>query len=250
MTRALLALPLLAGCVGDVSTPRLDDSPTTPIAFDQLHAGARPIVIATGGTQIVTIPDPTSVGWSGTASDGFDLQPYAGIWPNTRKPEYVLHANAAATGQFSIATDHGVAAGELASAEVAAVALVPASYALDGHSPWALDPASPRVELALTDAAGRRLVDGSVQLASLDAHAIAWDTLELPAVTGAHTIAVHGDSFAPQQLIVNVGGAIDHVETTHDGDRTCYHAYAGTTEIATVLPMDGTRDPDAINCTR
>lgn len=243
----LLALPLVAACAADVSMKPVADSPTTPIAFDQLHAGARPVVIATGGTQRVTIPDPTSVGWSGEASAGFDLVPPAGIWPNTRAPEYVVHANAATTGTFSIATDHGIASGDLASAEVDGVALVPASYALDGHSPWAIDPARPLVEIAITDHDGARLVDGSVQLAAAGATQTAWDTL---ALASSQTVTITADSFAPRQLAVLVAGAPDRVETTHDGDRTCYHAYAGATEIATLLPLEGTRDPDAINCAR
>src|SRR5262249_33474795 len=88
MSKPLPALPALAaGCLGQ-GPAALDpnvDRPSTPIAFDQLEVGDAPIVVATGGVQTITIPSAFSVGWSGTASDGFDLEPDGDVWPNTRR---------------------------------------------------------------------------------------------------------------------------------------------------------------------
>ena len=61
-----LVVPLFAtACLGDPSYPPQAAPPTTPIAFTQLEVAHHPIVVATGGVQVITIPDPNSIGWSG-----------------------------------------------------------------------------------------------------------------------------------------------------------------------------------------
>src|SRR4051812_8272066 len=121
MMKALVLIPLVfaTACVGESTYGQLADPPTTPIEFTQLHVHDQPIVVATGGVQKIMIPDPNSIGWSGHASEGFEVEPYGDIWPNQRKPEYRVRALAATHGDFSIATERGLAAGTVQSAELA-----------------------------------------------------------------------------------------------------------------------------------
>src|SRR6476661_5403999 len=131
MMKTLLALPVvLAAACADSPTraPDISDSPQNPIAFQQLSVDGASAPIATGGVQVITIAnDPLSVGWSASASDGIEVEPFGQVWPNTRKPEYFVHV--VSGGSFAIQTDHGIAAGDVATAEVARVALVPTQLA-------------------------------------------------------------------------------------------------------------------------
>ena len=252
MNKAMLALPFLAACLDNAGPApyRGNDAPMTPTAFDALHVADQADVVATGGAQIVTIADHSAVGWSGAATTGFDVEPYADVWPNTRKPEYRVRALAAGSGSFEISTSAGVAGGALASADVDHVALVPADYRLDGHSGFVVDTALPNVQIALYDATGRRLIDGT--LAASDDAAVSaklgWDHLSLQPTDGTHTIRITADSISAQTLAVELATGVDRVESVQDGVRTCYHAYRGSVEIATMVPLTGTRDPNALNC--
>lgn len=204
MMKTLLALPVvLAAACADSPTraPDISDSPQNPIAFQQLSVDGASAPIATGGVQVVSIAnDPLSVGWSATASDGIDVEPFGQVWPNTRKPQYFVHV--VSGGSFAIQTDHGVAAGEVATAEVARVALVRAPVAAV-PAVSASAPGPIVVEVALYDANGNRLIDGS--LAIRDANdpssaQIAWDRIELAPDAAGHTIVVNGDSISEQRL--------------------------------------------------
>ncbi len=129
MRQALLALTVLvAACAEAPSYRPLPALPDSPVAFEPLQrAGDAPIVIATGGTEVISIADPASIGVSGDASDGFEVEPHDQAWPNMREPTYALRALAPGAGSFSIATDHGSASGSLAAADVARVALASTS---------------------------------------------------------------------------------------------------------------------------
>jgi len=255
---ATLVSPVLfaAACVGEAPAPDTTELPSAPIAFDARHAADQPIVIATGGTETVSFSDPdVIVGWSGSASAGFELSPALDIWPSVREQRYQIRALGGATGAFSIQTNTGVASGSLASADVAAVTLVPASYRLDGHSPFALDVSHSDVTVALVDAAGRRLVDTSLVATDAADASLAqtgWDTLALGTSGGTRTLHVAGDSFAAIDLTVAIsaGSAIDRVDTETSGELTCFHAYAGNVEIAKQLPLTGTPDATFVNCQR
>ena len=49
--------------------------------------------------------------------------------------------------------------------------------------------------------------------------------------------------------MIQVVDRLDRIETRVAGDRTCFHAYAGTTEIATAMTITGgTPVPGAANC--
>jgi len=111
----------------------------------------------------------------------------------------------------------------------------------------------PDVEVALFDAANRRLVDSTVavtDIADASAQQTGWDTLHL-AATGTRTLHVTADSFAAQQLAIAIGSvAHDRIETETLGDLTCFHAYKADVEIATTIPLTGTPDADFANCQR
>lgn len=248
MTRAFALAALLAACSQDVPDPPPSATPTTPVAYRQLQIGDAPIVIATGGVQIVTLGDPLAIGWSGTASDGWAVEPADDVWPNAGRPEYHVRALAAGTGDFAIATAHGIAAGTVASAEAASAAIVPGHYRLDGHSPFAVDRRRPQIEAALYDATGHRLVDGTLAITSPGARAVAWDELALETGVDQQTVrvVVHltADSIAPADLDVALASGFDRIEKLG----SCYHAYLGTTEVAADIAFLGARDPDATNC--
>jgi hypothetical protein len=249
MSKTLLALPVLAAACIDHGPVAIDpnvDHPSTPIAFDQLQIGDASIVVATGGVQTITIPAALSVGWSAAASDGFDVEPDGDVWPNTRKPVYRVRALADETGgTFAIATNNGVATGSLASAELARLAVLPADYKLDGHSPVAFDTGYPSVEVALFDQADRRLIDGSLTIAGTQ---IAWDRATLTFAVGHHELQVSGDSLPATALGLDVVDRVDRIEKVIDGGRACFHAYAGAVEVAQPMPMIAQHDPTAVNC--
>lgn len=194
MTKLLVLPVLLVACADSTPTVDLSDSPSNPVAFDELHAGAAPAAIATGGIQVVTIPnDPNSVGWSGTASGGFAVEPFGDTWPNMVKPEYHVRALAAGTGTFSIQTDHGIASGTVTSAEVARV---DAQLLADAHT----------IEVALYAADGTRLIDGSLAIhdaSDPSATQAAWDDLAVTA-PGTHTLVITADSMPEAQVTVSV----------------------------------------------
>ncbi|HUJ60197.1 MAG TPA: hypothetical protein VLX92_16940 [Kofleriaceae bacterium] len=195
--RKTIALPavLLAACAETPSYAPLQPLPTSPVAYDTLdHAGAAPIVIAIGGTLDIAIPDPGSIGVSGDASPGFEVEPHDGAWPNMKVPDYAIRALGPGTGTFSIATDHGIASGTVEAAEVERVAIARTSLGAGGHL---------IVELALYDAAGRSLVDGTLHLADDQPGATqtAWNQLAI-AATGAHTLHVTGDSIPEQTFTI------------------------------------------------
>ena len=244
MTRALLLVPVLAACSQDVSYAPQAATPTTPIAFRQLQIGSAPIVVATGGAQIVTLADPLAIGWSGTATEGWAVEPVGDVWPNAAKPEYRVRALAPGAGEFSIATAHGIAAGTVASADAASAAVVPARYRLDGHSPFALDRARPQIETALYDAGGARLIDGTLAITATGARAVAWDELALATTADHVTVHVTADSIPTAELDISLVRSIDRIEKIG----SCYHAYLGATEVATDLAFLGAHDPDATNC--
>jgi len=137
LTKAL-PLVLLAACATEV-TPRPSESPTTPIAFHQDGT-----LVANGGTLTITIPSEVSVGWSADATNGAEVEPASGVWPNMVKPEYTLRALTPGTGTFSIATSEGIAAGTFESADVARTVIDPSCNVL------------------LYDAQDRRLTDDSI----------------------------------------------------------------------------------------
>lgn len=239
--------PALAACL-DNSAARPDPAaPTTPVMFSQLDA-AGATTVATGGVQVVTIADPLAIGMSGDATAGYELTPSSIAWPNAQGGQYTVRALANGSGDFSIDTAKGVAAGPVASAEVARVSLRPAAYHLDGHSAFAVDTARPQLEVALFDAEDNRLVDGSV--AFVGATQTAWDAASVPGAAGSYTVSVNLDSAPGETATVTVtaAAAIDHVEQTLEDGRTCYHAYAGATEVATVMADVVTPDPAATNC--
>ena len=195
MMKTLLVLPvLLAACADSTPTANLSDTPSNPVAFQELHAGAAPAAIATGGIQVITIPDdPNSVGWSGTASGGFAVEPFGDVWPNMVKPEYHVRALGDDTGTFSIQTDHGIASGTVTSAEVARV---DAQLLAGTHT----------IEVALYAADGQRLIDGSLAIhdaGDSSATQPAWDDLAVTA-PGTHTLVITADSMPEAQLTVSV----------------------------------------------
>ncbi len=251
MTKAaLLASVLLTACATDGIDAPVPE-PTTPIAAEPATVvdGAE-IVVATGGALAVRIPDKTSIGLAGNASAGYAVEPYErNLWPNTISPEYWVRANVAGEGSYEIVTSKGIATGLVKSADLAQIALVPAAYELDGTSPFALATSRTQVEVALTDAQARRLVDGTLAIGEDGATQTAWDRAQLAATAGRHTLVIAGDSLAERTLAIDVVDAVDRVESVLRGDRTCFHAYRGDVEVAVAMTFDGAAaDPGATNC--
>nr|HEX4316107.1 hypothetical protein [Kofleriaceae bacterium] len=247
--RSIVALATLslAACLDNSAAAPGRPEPTTPITFSELAADGVSTV-ATGGTQTITIADPLAIGLSGDATAGYEVTPISQAWPNAERGTYTVRALAAGAGAFQIDTMKGVAAGSIASADVARVSIRPAAYRLDGHSAFAVDTSRPQVEVALFDADDNRLVDGSLAIAGTAATQTAWDTASLPATAGTYTVTASADSAPAETATITVTTAVDHtVQTTEDG-RTCYHAYAGATEVATVIAAVVTPDPAATNC--
>jgi hypothetical protein len=221
---AVSAPLFVAACLGNSAAGPDRPEPTSPIPFAEL-AAAGATTIATGGTQIVTIPDPLAIGLSGQATTSYEVVPYGGLWPDAQQGTYTLRALAAGSGAFSIATARGVAAGAVASADVDRVVIQPAAYDDD------------------------RLVDGSVAIAGSGASPVAWDTATLPAVAGDYAVTATADSAPTLSTTVAVVASYDNiVQTTDDLGRTCYHAYAGAVEVATAMTALVAPDPTATNC--
>jgi len=209
MLKSLLLVPVLVAACADAPTYNVPtDTPSNPIAFDQLQAGTAPAMIATGGVQVISIPnDPNSVGWSGTASAGYAVEPYADIWPNTRKPEYHVRALGDGTGTFSIQTDHGIASGSVTSAEVARVEAHLVTRSPTARASLALDAGERVIEVDLFDASGHRLIDGSLAIRD-DGNASsvqrAWDQLAVSATPATHTLVITADSIPEQRVTVAI----------------------------------------------
>lgn len=237
----VLAPVLFAACVDNGAAGPEAPTPTSPVAFAQLDADGT-ATIATGGVQIVSIADPLAVGLAGSATDGYELAPTTGGFPNGGLGEYRVRALTDANGAFSIETAKGIAAGQLASAPVERVAVVPSKYHLDGRSAFALDASRTDIEVQLFSADGRRLVDGSLAIAG--ATQTAWDR---GTVTGA-TLTITADSFATESVNVTFATSVDHIDQVVEGGRTCFHAYAGNVEVATTIPNIVNPDPAATNC--
>ena len=84
MLRAfILVAPTLAACLDNSAPAQQPGTPNTPITFTELDAGGD-LAVATGGVQIVTIADPLAVGLAGDATNGFEVVPHAGAWPNAQ----------------------------------------------------------------------------------------------------------------------------------------------------------------------
>jgi len=231
----LLPIVLLAACAEQGPAVATYEPPQAPVAFTTLGGW-----VATGGYQVVTISDASQAGLSGRASEGFDVEPVGGAWPNLVAPEYHVRALTSGEGTFAIETSHGAASGAVHSAEVARVQLVPPDYALDGHSAFAVDASRATLEIRLTDADGDVLVDGSVRAPGQTA----WNELTV-AHTGAVTIT--GDSFAPVTVQLAVVDGVDRIEAVTADGVTCRHAYRGDVEVVTAATQ--VKHPTvAINC--
>lgn len=253
MTNAALLAPLmlLAACITD-GIGAEPATPATPIAARATTlVEGHDLIVATGGALAVRIDDPRAIGLEGSASAGYTVEPYELVrWPNTISPAYKVRAHVAGTGSFEIVTSQGIATGLVHSADLAQIALVPAHYELDGTSPFALAANRTAMQVALTDAAGRRLVDATLGIGGATAAQTTWDTAELAGL-GHHALALDGDAIGVRELAIDVVAGADRVEAVQHGDRTCFHAYAGATEVAIAMTITGgTPDPRATNCAR
>ena len=206
MLKSLLVLPvLLVACTEATPYVDLTDSPSNPVAFDQLEVDDAPAAIATGGVQVISIAnDPVVVGWSGNASAGFEVEPDGDIWPNTRAPVYRVRALGEGPGTFSIQTNDGIASGAVTAAELDHVE---AHEVVAARSPRTADALGARtIEIALYGHDGQRLVDGSLAIhdaAEPAAVQRAWDRLEV-ATPGAHELVLAADSMPEQRVTVTV----------------------------------------------
>ncbi|HEU0032906.1 MAG TPA: hypothetical protein VFQ53_19875 [Kofleriaceae bacterium] len=247
MSRSSLVLPLALVAACTDAPADLPPDPTTPVDVTPVaQLPGDQLVIATGGAQGFAIDDALSVGYAGDATAGFTVEPDGAVWPNTRRPLYWVHAEAAATGSFEIATNHGIASGLVEAADLASVAFVPTSYQLDGSSPFALDVTRPEITVELRAADGRRLVDATLGMAVPQT---AWDRGTLPAKAARHLVLVWADSIGETTLAVDVVDGTQRIERRTADGRTCFHAYAGDVEIATAMTFEGgTALADATNC--
>jgi hypothetical protein len=246
MKNAALLVTVLAACTTEGIEEQ--DTPTAPVASSATtQVAGHDVIIATGGAATIRIHDTTAIGIEGNASAGFSVSPFeTDQWPNTISPEYWVRAHAAGTGLYEIITSKGIATNLVHSAAVADVQLRPAQYELDGTSPFALAPNRTDVEIAIFDARGKRLVDATLSVAGSQT---AWDRATLAATSGRQSVVVEADSFVSKKFYVDVVDAIDRVERIRANDRTCFHAYAGSTEVAVAMTFDGgTADPNATNC--
>jgi hypothetical protein len=236
MTKALLVLPVLVAACAEAPTATQPSPTTAPIAFTVL---GNPQIVATGGYQVVTIADQAEAGLAGSASDGYEVEPFGDVWPNFVKPEYHVRALQAGHGTFSIATSHGVAAGAIESADVARVALLPVDYALTSGYTFAVDPARPEVEVVLFDDQGRRLVDGSLTIAG--AKQTAWNRIRIDTPT---TLTISADSI--ETVALTVAGGADYDRIVEIGN--CVHAYRGELEVVSAQLAVQQPSESAINC--
>jgi hypothetical protein len=248
MKASLLALTL-AACTTE-GLPVEGETPSTPVESKAITVvDGHEIVVAQGGALAVHVIDQASIGLEGNASDGYAVEPYEiNRWPQTISTDYFVRANVAGMGTYEIVTSKGIATGLVKSAEVARVELVPANYELDGSSPFAFAANRTQMRAALYDRDGRRLVDATL---AIGATQTAWDSASLPAAPGQHSVTIGAESFGERTFAIEVVQDIERVEQVRSGDRTCFHAYAGTTEIAAALAVTGgTPDPTATNCVR
>ena len=245
MKNAALLVMFLAACAAD-GIEAEHATPTTPLVATVTSTadGAKPIV-ATGGALAVRIEDTAAIGLEGNASAGYRVEPFEiDRWPNTISPEYWVRANVSGMGSYEIVTSKGIASGVVHSADIASVALVPAAYELDGKSPVAYAANKSAVRVALTDAEGRRLVDATLAIAG--GTQTAWDTATLDTVG---RLSISGDSLAERTLSVDVVAGAERIESVTVGNRTCFHAYSGATEVVIAMTISGgTQDPLATNC--
>jgi hypothetical protein len=247
MKNAALLLTVLAACTTE-GLPVERETPSTPVASKAITAvEGHAIVVAAGGALAVHVEDQAAIGLEGSASDGYAVEPYeVNRWPQTISTDYVVRANVAGIGSYEIVTSKGIATGIVKSADVARVELVPANYELDGSSPFAFAANRTQMRAALYDGDGRRLVDATLVIGATQT---AWDSAFLPATSGAQSVTLGAESFGERTFTIDVVQDIERVEEVRSGDRTCFHAYAGSTEIAAALTItSGTPDPTATNC--
>ena len=245
--KASLLVSVLAACATE-GLPVEGETPSTPVASKTITiVEGQEIVVAKGGAVAVHVVDQTAIGLEGTASDGFAVEPYeVNRWPQTISTDYFVRANVAGMGTYEIVTSKGIATGLVKSAEVARVELVPANYELDGSSPFAFAANRTQMRAALYDQDSRRLVDATLVIGATQT---AWDSAFLPPTAGAQTVTIGAASFGERTFSIDVVTDIERVEQVRSGDRTCFHAYAGSTEIAAALTITGgTPDPTATNC--
>jgi hypothetical protein len=249
MKNAALLVTVLAACTTE-GIPVERETPSTPVASKEITVvEGHEIVVATGGALAVHVEDQASIGLEGSASDGYAVEPYeVNRWPQTISTDYFVRANVSGMGSYEIVTSKGIATGIVKSADVARVELVPANYELDGSSPFAFAANRTQMRAALYDADGRRLVDATL---AIGATQTAWDSAFLPPASGAQSVTLGAGSFGERTFTIDVvqEQGIVRVEEVRRGDRTCFHAYAGSTEIAAALTITGgTPDPTATNC--
>ncbi len=235
MSKALLVLPVLVAACAEAPSP-LPPPTTAQIAYTML---GNPTIVATGGYQTVTIDDAAQAGLSGAASDGYDVEPFGGVWPNMVKPEYHVRALQAGTGTFAIATSMGVASGAIESADVTRIALVPIDYALTDGFHFAVDGTRPEVEVALFDDQGRRLVDGSLHVTG--ATQTAWNRIH---IDGTANVAISADSFATVTIPVTLTTQINHIDEIGN----CLHAFRDDLEVVTAQVVVQQPSESAVNC--
>ncbi|MDQ3339301.1 MAG: hypothetical protein M4D80_29405 [Myxococcota bacterium] len=245
MLKAALLVTVLAACATE-GIGAEHETPTTPLsATTMTSVSGHDVIVATGGALAVRLEDKTSIGLSGSASQGFAVEPYElDRWPNTISPEYWVRANVAGVGSYEIVTSKGIATGLVHSADIARVTLVPAHYELDGKSPFALAANRSELQAQLYDASNRRLVDATLSIAG--GTQTAWDTVTLARAGAIH---VGGDSLAERTFEVDVVDGAERIESVRIGNRTCFHAYTGATEIVVAMAITGgAPDPAAHNC--
>lgn len=254
MKASLLVSVLLAACTTE-GLPVEHETPSTPVASQAITVvDGQELVVAKGGAVAVHVVDQTAIGLEGNASDGYKVEPYeVDRWPQTISTDYFIRAlrapgraNVSGMGTYEIVTSKGIATGLVKSADVARVELVPANYELDGSSPFAFAANRTQMRAALYDKDGRRLVDATLVIGATQT---GWDSAFLPPTAGAQTVTIGAESFGERTFTIDVVTDIERVEQVRTGDRTCFHAYAGSTEIAAALAITGgTPDPTATNC--
>jgi hypothetical protein len=241
---AIASLVFATACVDGIGEEPAD--PTTPLTATVLSGvPGHKLVIATGGAATLRIEDKRALGLEGNASQGYAVTPTNGnVWPHIAF-DYFVHANVSGAGSYEIITSRGIATGLVHSAPIATTKLLPFRYELAGET-FALAPNRTQVEVALLDAQGQRLVDGT--LAFSNATQTDWDRATVAATAGRHTLTVAGDSVTAE-FDVEVIDGVERVERVRVGNRTCFHAYVGSTEVAIAMSFErGTQDPNATNC--
>lgn len=228
MTKAALLVAVFAAACADDVIEAQPASPTAPVA---IVGGEKKLVIATGGAAAIELADSRAIGLSGTASAGFAVSPFErDAWPNTTSTAYWIRAHATGTGVFEIATSKGIATSFVHAAPVTRVELRPANYELAGDA-FALSSTRTELVAALYAVDGTPLVDATL------------------AFSGPQTVIA--DSLGERTFDIPVVDGIDRVESIRSGERTCFHAYRGATEVVAALTIEGGAiDPQATNCAR